>query len=74
MLCFVPFRMVLWPGVMMLMEAGEERSLEILPRSVVSCDKDNQLCNELYVTPAHADVSGWRAMLVVTQMPVGALG
>lgn len=30
-----PFRMVVWPGVMMQMEAGEERSLEILPRSVI---------------------------------------
>lgn len=35
-LCFVPFRMVLWPGAMILMEAGEERFLEILPRSVMS--------------------------------------
>jgi hypothetical protein len=31
-----PFRMVVRSGVMMPMEAEEERSLEILPRSVTS--------------------------------------
>ena len=46
--------MVVWPGVMMQMEAGEERSLVILPRSVMfplGQRKGQFYCELLYLIP-----------------------